>query len=55
MKQLILLLFAIIGVTASAQETCSRLIDKATPVDTARYKVTYALKYKYHPLVDDKN
>ena len=53
MKQLILLLFAIIGVTASAQETCSRLIDKATPVDTARYKVTYALKYKYHPKIQD--
>jgi len=46
MKQLILLLFPLIGVTASAQETCSRLIDKATPIDTAKYKVTYSLKYK---------
>lgn len=35
--------------SASAYETMSQLIDKATPVDTARYKVTYALKYKYHP------
>lgn len=49
MKQLILLLFAILGVTASAQETWSRLIDKATPIDTAKYKVTYSLKYKFHP------
>ena len=30
-------------------ETCSRIIDRATPVDTARYKVTYSLKYKFHP------
>lgn len=49
MKQLILLLFAILSVVASAQETCSRLIDKATPIDTAKYKVTYSLKYKFHP------
>lgn len=32
--------------SASAYETLSQLIDRATPVDTARYKVTYALKYK---------
>lgn len=38
---------------ASAQETESRLIDKATPIDTAQYKVTYSLKYKYHPLIQD--
>ena len=49
MKQLILLLFAILSVATSAQETCSRLIDKATPIDTAKYKVTYSLKYKFHP------
>ena len=49
MKQLILLMFVILGVAASAQETCSRLIDKATPIDTAKYKVTYSLKYKFHP------
>lgn len=49
MKQLILFIYAAFCLTASAQETCSRLIDKATPVDTARYKVTYSLKYKYHP------
>jgi len=49
MKQLILLMFTILGVTASAQVTCSRLIDKATPIDTAKYKVTYSLKYKFHP------
>ena len=39
--------------SASAYETMSQLIDKATPVDTARYKVTYALKYKYHPKIQD--
>ena len=48
MKQMILLMFAILGVTAFAQETCSRLIDKAIPIDTAKYKVTYSLKYKFH-------
>ena len=30
-----------------------RIIDKATPVDTARYKVTYSLKYKFHPDIRD--
>ena len=49
MKKLILLFCAILCVEVSAQETTSRLIDKATPVDTARFKVTYALKYKFHP------
>jgi len=49
MKQLILLIFAILCLTASAQETCSRIINKATPIDTAKYKVTYSLKYKFHP------
>ncbi len=32
-----------------------RIIDKATPVDTARYKVTYSLKYKFHPDQKDAN
>lgn len=49
MKQLILFICAILCIEVSAQETCSRIIDKATPVDTARYKVTYSLKYKFHP------
>ena len=49
MKQLLLIIFAILCIKAPAQETCSRIIDKATPVDTARYKVTYSLKYKFHP------
>ncbi len=49
MKQLIILMFTILCVTASAQTTLSRLIDKAAPVDTAKYEVTYSLKYKYHP------
>ena len=39
--------------SASAYDTWSQLIDQATPVDTARYKVTYALKYKYHPKIQD--
>ena len=49
MKQLILIICAILCMEVSAQETCSRIIDKAIPVDTARYKVTYSLKYKFHP------
>ena len=35
--------------TGASQQTCSRIIDRATPVDTARFKVTYSLKYKFHP------
>ena len=50
MKYLLSLLFVFLWITSSAQQTtCSRIIDKATPVDTARYKVTYSLKYKFHP------
>lgn len=49
MKQLLLIIFAILCMEVSAQETCSRIIDKSVPVDTARYKVTYSLKYKFHP------
>ena len=53
MKQLFLFLCSFLWLTAQAQETQSRLIDRATPVDTARYKVTYSLKYKYHPDIQD--
>ncbi len=49
MKFLIFLLFVLMWINGAAQETCSRIIDRATPVDTARYKVTYSLKYKFHP------
>lgn len=49
MKYLISLLFVFLWITGAAQETCSRIIDRATPVDTTRYKVTYSLKYKFHP------
>ena len=49
MKYLITLLFVFLWMTGAAQETCSRIIDRATTVDTARYKVTYSLKYKFHP------
>lgn len=49
MKYLISLLFVFLWITGAAQETCSRIIDRATPVDTARYNVTYSLKYKFHP------
>ncbi len=49
MKYLISLLFVFLWITGASQETCSRIIDRATPVDTARYKVTYSLKYKFHP------
>lgn len=40
MKFLISLLFVLMWINGAAQETCSRIIDRATPVDTARYKVT---------------
>lgn len=49
MKYLLSLLFVFLWITGAAQHTCSRIIDCATPVDTARYKVTYSLKYKFHP------
>lgn len=49
MKQLFLLICAFLWITGAAQETTSRIIDKATSVDTARYTVTYSLKYKFHP------
>lgn len=49
MKYLLSLLFVFLWITGAAQQTCSRIIDCATPVDTARYKVTYSLKYKFHP------
>ena len=49
MKYLLSLLFVFLWITGAAQQTCSRIIDRATPVDTARFKVTYSLKYKFHP------
>ena len=49
MKYLLSLLFVSLWITGAAQETCSRIIDRAMSVDTARYKVTYSLKYKFHP------
>ena len=49
MKYLLCLLFVSLWITGAAQESHSRIINKATPVDTARYKVTYSLKYKFHP------
>ena len=49
MKYILSLLSVFLWITGAAQETCSRIIDRATPVDTARYKVTYSLKYKFHP------
>lgn len=49
MKYLLSLLFVSLWITSTAQETCSRIIDRAIPIDTARYRVTYSLKYKFHP------
>lgn len=50
MKYLLSLLFVVfMWITGAAQQTCSRIIDRITPVDTAKYKVTYSLKYKFHP------
>lgn len=53
MKQIITLLCVLISITGFAQETCSRIIDKAVPVDTAKFNVTYTLKYKSHPDVQN--
>lgn len=53
MKHLFLLILSLIPITGFAQETCSRIIDKAKPVDTARFNVTYSLKYKFHPDIKD--
>ena len=53
MKHLLLFLFTFLWLSASASDPTSRIIDKATPIDTARYKVTYSLKYKYHPDIQD--
>ncbi|MDE5651236.1 MAG: GLPGLI family protein [Duncaniella sp.] len=49
MKYLLSLFFVFLWITGGAQESRSRIIDRAVPVDTARYKVTYSLKYKFHP------
>lgn len=49
MKMIFLLFCFMLSMDGIAQETCSRIIDRATPVDTARYEVTYSLKYKFHP------
>lgn len=53
MKYLLSLLFVFLWMTGASQQTCSRIIDQATPVDTARFKVTYSLKYKFHPNLRD--
>lgn len=53
MKKLLILILSLIPLTGFAQETCSRIIDKAKPVDTARFNVTYSLKYKFHPDIKD--
>lgn len=53
MKQLISLLAMLMALTANAQMgVFSRFLDKATPVDTARYAVTYSLNYTCHPKAD---
>lgn len=54
MKEIITpLLCVLISITGFAQETCSRIIDKAVPVDTSKFNVTYTLKYKFHPDIKD--
>lgn len=53
MKQIFTLLCVLISITGFAQETCSRIIDRAVPVDTAKFNVTYTLKYKSHPDVQN--
>lgn len=53
MKQIFTLLCVLISITGFAQETCSRIIDRAVPVDTTKFNVTYTLKYKSHPDVQN--
>lgn len=53
MKMLFLLFCFLLSMDGLAQETTSRIIDKATPVDTARFNITYSLKYKFHPDIRD--
>lgn len=53
MKQLLSLSAMIVALTANAQiGVFSQVLDKATPVDTARYAVTYTLDYTCHPKAD---
>lgn len=52
MKKLILFLTMAIAVSAKAQVPYAQSLEKGAAVDTAKYKVTYQLKYKDHP--DDK-
>lgn len=56
MKQLIsFILILTTGIMANAQiGIYSMSQDKSTPVDTARYKVTYALNYTCHPNVQNR-
>ncbi len=53
MRQLIIGLMAAMASVANAQVPFSQSLKKGVPVDTARYKVTYQLRYKYHP--EDKD
>ena len=53
MKQLLSLSAMIVALTANVQiGVFSQVLDKATPVDTARYAVTYTLDYTCHPKAD---
>ena len=56
MKKLYLPFWAIMfPLVANAQlDIFSEPLDKATPVDTAAYKVTYALDYTCHPLANNR-
>lgn len=56
MKQLIsLILILTTAIMANAQiGIFSMSQDRATPIDTARYKVTYALNYTCHPKVQNR-
>lgn len=49
MKLFLISLFALTAIFADAQVPFSQSLEKAKVVDTARYKVTYQLRYKNHP------
>lgn len=55
MKHLFVIICVFISFAANAQITTPfpQELQKSSVIDTARYKVTYSLKYKNHP--DDKN
>lgn len=49
MKKILTILLAFISLYANCHVPFSQSLDKGTAVDTAKFKVTYQLRYKHHP------